>query len=365
MANPQLPSGDNAARKLEEDMSTYLNHRLQPMNEQIANLTNQIENLTNLLAAQQRRADDTMPTNQSPTPQPGPPNRLRKPLPLPDKFSGKRSDFPGWLQQMRDKLELNADLLQGSREAWYLIYSCLGDYPKKTVATFYETMKDKDNYNIFLDYLHKNYGNHDTRRDATISLRNLKQAEGQKFATFLPQFEKVLAEAGGIYWQDHMKISQLEGALNKSLSRALITAILPEDYLGWQQQVSIIARNQERFDNTYGAEDSTRRTPRGRSQFAARELADLPIAGARQPDGDVVMGGVSKLSPYQGTKKSRLATAKKRGRCYRCDLPGHHIRNCPDRARKPNEDSRHIARIEGAVSSEELDSDEQSDSSKD
>ena len=42
------------------------------------------------------------------------------------------------------------------------------------------------------------------------------------FATFLPKFERTLAEAGGGEWSDDVKISTLKRILNHDLERSLI-----------------------------------------------------------------------------------------------------------------------------------------------
>lgn len=48
-----------------------------------------------------------------------------KPLPDPPKFSGKRSEYAAWSQQMRDKIRLDERFYAGWHDIWYLIYSCL------------------------------------------------------------------------------------------------------------------------------------------------------------------------------------------------------------------------------------------------
>jgi hypothetical protein len=62
----------------------------------------------------------------------------RKPLPWPEKFTGDKRVFPLWLSQIREKLELNEDLIGTDRYKWYGINSCLGDIPKRTMAIFFD-----------------------------------------------------------------------------------------------------------------------------------------------------------------------------------------------------------------------------------
>ena len=256
----------------------------------------------------------------------------KKPLPLPEKFSGKRADFARWKQDMREKLELDAHLLGSRRESWYLVNRCLGESAQKMVATFYIEAGPTHQYNpeVFLQYLERVYGNANQQQDAANKLRSLRQKDSTPFASFLPKFERILAEAGGMDWADRAKISFLEGALSSKLRRSLIAVQLPDnDYPEWQHQVFRIASNLERF------ESQERQVP-GPTNWKLKSRGNT--GSPHQPqdaEGDTVMGGINKVTTKEGLKttKKRTNNATKSSRgCYVCGEEGHIARNCEKRA---------------------------------
>ena len=67
------------------------------------------------------------------------------------------------------------------------------------------------------------FGDHTKAQRAVETLRTMKQGPRELFSAFLPRFEKVLAEAGGMAWPDEVKRSYLDGALTFELRRLTIT----------------------------------------------------------------------------------------------------------------------------------------------
>ena len=77
-------------------------------------------------------------------------------------------------------------------------------------------------------------------------LRTLRQGEKESFSTFLPRFEKELADSRLRDAGDAVAISYLKGALNSQMSTALITMLVEEQYSLYVQQ---LARISSRFDS--------------------------------------------------------------------------------------------------------------------
>ena len=55
------------------------------------------------------------------------------------------------------------------------------------------------------------------------TLRTIRQGPKEFFSSFLPRFERALADAGGMAWPDEVKRSHLDGALTFELRRLIIT----------------------------------------------------------------------------------------------------------------------------------------------
>ena len=58
----------------------------------------------------------------------------------------------------------------------------------------------------------------------------MRQGEKESFSTFLPRFEKELADSRLRDAGDAVAISYLEGALNDKMSAALVTMLVAEQY---------------------------------------------------------------------------------------------------------------------------------------
>lgn len=259
----------------------------------------------------------------------------RKPLPLPNKFSGRMADYPAWRLEVSEKLALDADLLRGDREACYIVASCLDTNPTKTVAAFYTSMQATGDYSCerFLEYLDRTYGNSNKREDALASLRELRQGTTMKLTAFLPKFEQLLAEAGGASFPEHVKIDYLRSTLNKKLGRFLVSANLPqEDYNSWVKEVTRVASQMERLERSMELENrlaDTSQRPHGR-QDARTPVAPVPVSGTVGPDGDTEMGNVNKTAA-KGPRGRGDAAARVQRRCWECDSLEHMFRDCPDK----------------------------------
>ncbi len=224
----------------------------------------------------------TPDTTRQPSPNLQPPNILisdvpkRKALPWPDKFEGDRSKFPGWVQQVKDKLRIDGPRIGDNEAQFYGVNRCLGEKPQQVCAVYYAAGGPNKEYNphLFLDYLAQTYGDPNRALKAANKLRTLKQGAHQSFSVFLPSFEQTLAEANGALWHDSAKLTYLLGAIDEELRRALVPVKLAETYPQWVQQVTEIS---------YKLEACNPR--RGGRPFATPPLADL--------EGDVPMSGIN------------------------------------------------------------------------
>ena len=64
----------------------------------------------------------------------------------------------------------------------------------------------------------------------------------EAFATFLPKFERTLAEAGGGAWADQVKINTLKRMLNQDLRRSLVyIPVHPTAYNDFTRTLSTLA----------------------------------------------------------------------------------------------------------------------------
>lgn len=250
----------------------------------------------------------------------------RKALKWPEPFDGTRSKFPAWKQEIRDKLEVDEDQIGSWKAQWYGINQCLGEKPKRVVATFYAAGGPLGKYNPedFLNYLELSYGDPNQASKAAMRLRTIKQGERQSFAAFLPTFEQTLAEAGGSNWADAAKLTLLDSALHDNLRRALVSVDLSGEYTTWIQQVMRVSYKLEAIST-------------GPLKWASyQNTGGPPKDTQRDNDGDVRMTGViaavtgsRKLQRARWVVEEEIQKRRQEKRCFRCGASAHMVSECP------------------------------------
>ena len=356
---PNLHLSEEQAKELEEWMQRHIREAVyassKPLQEALAAMRQQQGQQHLAPPTTTVHTPDGTPATSEPsrTPSPAPaaplpinPFRRTKPMKDPPRFTGKRTEYGAWSQQMRRKLELDHHLYGGDPELFYLIYSCLDSKPQGVVAVYYA--KGGSNCDSspwdFLAYLDQCYADTNEQARAAATLRTLRQRDNQTFAAFLPRFEKILAQAGGATWPDSAKITFLDGALNEQLRKSLVAAVLPDEYPGWINRVQGVAGRLEGLDK-----------PRENGGWKSKKNKDH--------DGDTTMGGMNKLGDKQqrggsGSGRNQPRAGQDSKKCFRCQQPGHFARDCPASAPTPRAAKvKQPARTEQAASETEDDDD--------
>ncbi|KAF6783751.1 pol-like protein [Colletotrichum sojae] len=217
-----------------------------------------------------------------------------------------------------------------NHELWYLINSCLETGPQQVVSTFYAAggpSGARDPLD-FMNYLDRTYLDPNTQSRAVAQLQTLRQRENESLATFLPKFERTMADAGGSNWPATVQISLLEAALTPALKDRLVTVDLPGDYPGWLARVQDIAWKVERI--------TSRPLRRTRSPISRQKDGDgdTPMTGAARPTGvrkktpaRYRRGSSSSADSYRSRRRSTEAQRDRR-ECFECGEEGHIARNC-------------------------------------
>ena len=186
------------------------------------------------------------------------------------------------------------------------------------VATYYKKGGPDENRDpvAFMQYLDQCYADTNEQSRSANTLRTLRQHDDQSLASFLPRFEKILAQAGGAAWPDSAKITFLDGALSQRLRSNLVAAVLPDEYHGWVSRVQEIAGRLEGLDK---AQRSS-----GNRGWKSKKSNDN--------DGDIAMGGMNKVGNKQrgggGSGGGRQRPGPDNRRCFRCQEPGHFAAAC-------------------------------------
>ena len=141
-------------------------------------------------------------------------------FPDPEKFNGKRANLPGFITQLRMKLEVNHDRFRN--EVAKVIYSvsrlegkALDQVVPLVNANPSATFSSVDE---FISYLESSFGDPDPRGTARRELVSLKQGKGD-FASYYSQFLRIMAY---LDYNESAKIDALTEGISDELKDALM-----------------------------------------------------------------------------------------------------------------------------------------------
>ena len=177
-----------------------------------------------------------------------PPGQTKKKATLPDppRFDGVRRKFPAWLLEMQNKLQTDGNAIGSARDQFSYIFSRLEDGPKSLSTAFAAAGGSDGSYDpgAYLQYLSSCYGDPNLKRRALGRLESLTQGPKESFASFLPKFERELADSGGGSWSPDVQINFLRRTLNGDLEELLLAQTsLPEDYQGFVRMLQALGTN--------------------------------------------------------------------------------------------------------------------------
>lgn len=262
---------------------------------------------------------------------PGAGNRSekRKPtLPDPQRFNGNRKDFRTWQLEMQSKLRVDGPAIGDSFDQFAYIFARLDKTPQGMAAAFFEKGVRENCYSPsqFMDYLATCYGDPNGQQRAMDRLEGMHQKDRESFATFLPRFEKELADSGGATWDDVVRISHLKRSINSTMREELVGQLsLPTTYPEYVNALQSLGSNLEEHRIYTSRKPShpipdKRGTPR---QSHAKLPSPEPMDWER-----------TKVNTANSQRKAKwvsdgeLQERRERRVCLRCGRKGHFIKQC-------------------------------------
>lgn len=293
------------------------------------------------------------------TPEEGPPTQDRPPkkkatLPDPPRFEGARRKFPAWYLEMENKLLTDGEAIGSSRDQFSYIFSRLEDNPRAMSTTFAAMGGHDGNHdpNAFMQYLVSCYGDPNLKQRALGRLGDLTQGAKESFASFLPKFEKELADSGGAHWSSDVQINFLRGSLNSDLEELLLAQTsLPKDYRGFVEVVQQLGTN---LDNKRFRGRKKGTTPNVRNLSSEQTGSGRNKAQTNPDTMDWEPTKISKAIQRQNKdlvgKRAKWVTREERekrreeGRCLRCGRTSCKILDCPLLPARPPSSSANAGR---------------------
>jgi hypothetical protein len=287
----------------------------QSIQEQLAQLFHVVTNQTKIPETPATETS-TQPKTQTPdgfTPRPKPV------LPNPPKFSGDRKSYEVWRREITNKIRIDAASIGPPTNQFAYINSRLEGAAAQMCLTFVDmtAWTEDATPDNFISYLDRSYSDPNRELRASQRLRTMKQGD-VSFSSFLPRFERALAEAGGSSWADKAKITFLEGTLNKELLNALVGRDAPQEYgsyvskiLNIDGQLQAVRRTAFRSTRPSQRQDNMDWEPTETTRIAANRQ-NLPRLTAEE-----------------------RARCQAQGLCFRCRQKGHRAQECPGTEPRP------------------------------
>ena len=190
-----------------------------------------IEQLQQQLAALQASSatTSTAPTAPAATPGEQTATATRRPkekLPTLRTYSGRRSEWDEWHLAALNKIRADGEAIGTPFDQFlYLHLRLEGDSAKTTRAYVEErSVNASGQGQEFLAYLATIYSDPNKKARALQTLHTIQQRDNESFASFIPRFETVLANAGGHAFQPEQCITYLRQALNLKMRTHLVGA---------------------------------------------------------------------------------------------------------------------------------------------
>lgn len=262
------------------------------------------------------------------------PDKKKPTLPEPPRFEGARLVFRTWLCEMKNKLRVDGGAIGSRADQFAYIYARLGDAPQQMTVAFVEAggSDGTSDPGQYLRHLEKCYGDPNAGTRAMEKLRSIQQRDNESFATFLPRFEREIADSGGMSWPEQVKISYLEGALNRQIRLAAVHLDLEcMGYSTWIRTLQTISSRLDRL-NREGKNrgEELAKSSNQEPTHDHREPAPAPPATARGRDRMNCQSTAVGKHSSRRTKEwnSGVRPAKDVRKCFRCDEVAHVAAYC-------------------------------------
>ena len=257
----------------------------------------------------------------------------RQQLPHPEPFDGKdRALFMPWKTSILAKLGIEGDVIGDHKAQFYYVHNRLTGKALQMVTAYIEGAQKKHTYNPqeFIEYLTAIYDDPNKRERATNELNTLRQGKNVPFSRFLPLFEKLLAEAGGLDWPDVNKINALKFTLHPDLRDAFAAVKPPTVFEEYVSELLGLASRKEAARatttpwHTRQTRNSTPTTSTTRPDPNAMDWEPSVHAAAIKEENKTLVGKRAKW-----VTKEEMAKRRTEHRCLRCGRKGCGVRRCP------------------------------------
>lgn len=159
-------------------------------------------------------------------------------------WDGSKELYPTFIIQLAAKIDTDWDLLGGNKAVCMDMMNTIPKTLRTRVSQWLSTGgPNRDwNYQLFIIHFNDNFEDKTSVRTANEKLTRMRQGQHQTFASYLNDFEHMLAQSGGVNRDGYVKINSLHLGLNERLTNLLMLVSLSDtNYTMFVKEVRNIA----------------------------------------------------------------------------------------------------------------------------
>lgn len=285
-------------------------------------------------------------------------------------WDGSKELYPTFIIQLAAKIDTDWELLGGHKAVCMDMMNTIPKTLRTRISQWFSTGGPNGdwNYELFITHFNDNFEDKSSIRTANEKLTRMRQGQHQTFASYLNDFEHLLAQSGGLKWEGYVKINSLYLGLNEKLTNHLMLVSLSDtDYTLFVKEVRKIAgklesredfipRNSAKWTRTwfisrFGNAPPTFEAPQQLHGSSSKAVVPREL----DADGDVKMTDISGIStstlaaiinavnahnekkekkkssmpPAPWRSPEEFAALRAAGKCTRCAKKGHYFKKCP------------------------------------
>jgi hypothetical protein len=224
-------------------------------------------------------------------------------LPDPEPFTGARYKLKPFIQQLRNKLQGNADRFPTEGSKLCYAHSRLAE----SAATMIYPLNPRD-VNEFIQCLETLYGDPNEQATAQRKLNEMRQGN-LNFPTYFMKFHRYARESG---WNAAAQINRLIESLNPELQQTLVSVTLPDSL---EETANLINRH---YNNLLRLNVKTR-------NLTLVGLSPTQKTPVKDPNDMDIDPGSSGYAPKNSPERQKRL---KEGRCFKCGSKDHLSPKC-------------------------------------
>ena len=260
------------------------------------------------------------------------PNSTKEPkISLPSKFDGTRSQFRGFLNQVRLVFQMHPTRYPTDSARVGLVGTLLTG---TTLAWFAPLLEKKcpilDNFDEFVKEFQACFGDTDSMRTTINKIRRIRQGD-RPASAYAADFRLLACD---IPWDEEALMDQFRQGLRNDVKDLLLT--FHEDPKSLTEAISRAVRCDNRL---FERRSERQQWPRPRSEQTYASVTSLPTSNTMHVPISTPISGPTPMEIDSTRRRGPLTETEKQRRranrlCLYCGGPGHIAINCPHRPRR-------------------------------